>query len=179
LSLKWALVDGIILSVLISIVVLGSIYVDPRMWVDDYPPDIQAAVGPVQTPPGQVIVGGVFFAAAVVGVPLWSNARLRRRNHGKLSFWAAFANSALLFFVFAVWDLLVLDWLLFVTIRPSFMVIPGTEGLAGYKDYWFHFRVSFLGWVQWASILAAGLVMAGLSMIRIGGRREDGPRGVY
>jgi len=33
----------------------------------------------------------------------------------------------------------VLDWLIFVTIQPDFVVIPGTEGLAGYKDYGFHF----------------------------------------
>jgi len=64
--------------------------------------------------------------------------------------------------------LLILDWLIFVTIQPSFIVIPGTEGMAGYKDYWFHFQVSFLGWVQWVSILVGGLVLASLSMIRLG-----------
>ena len=52
-------------------------------------------------------------------------------------------------------------------------MIPGTEGLAGYKDYWFHFEVSFLGWTQWISILVAGLVLGGLSMIRLGGRRRS------
>lgn len=65
-----------------------------------------------------------------------------------------------------MWDLLILDWLIFVTIQPDFIVIPGTEGLAGYKDYWFHFEVSFLGWVQWISILVGALVLAGLSISR-------------
>jgi hypothetical protein len=45
--------------------------------------------------------------------------------------------------------------------------------LAGYKDYWFHFEVSFLGWTQWISILVGGLALAGLSMIRLGGRRRS------
>jgi hypothetical protein len=89
-----------------------------------------------------------------------------------LSFLTAFINSALIFLFFAAWDLLILDWLVFVTIQPDFVVIPGTEGLAGYKDYWFHFRVSFLGWTQWISILIGGLIMAGLSMVRIGGRQR-------
>jgi hypothetical protein len=41
------------------------------------------------------------------------------------------------------------------------------------KDYWFHFEVSFLGWTQWISILVAGLVLGGLSMIRLGGKQQS------
>jgi hypothetical protein len=173
LSPKRTLVDGTILSVLLSITVYGSIYVNPTMWVGDYPPDIQAAVGTVNVPLSQTIVVSVLLFGLTIGVPLYSNARLRRQNNGELSFLAAFANSALMFFFFAVWDLLILDWLIFVTIQPDFIVIPGTEGLAGYKDYWFHFEVSFLGWTQWISILVGGLVLAGLSMIRPGDRGQS------
>ena len=173
ISLKRVLVDGTILNVLISVIVYGSIYVNPLFWVSDYPPDIREAVGPVDVPIGQKLVVGVLLLCIVVGVPLYSNAKLRRQNHGKLSFQTAFANSALIAFFFAVWDLLILDWLIFVTIQPDFIVIPGTEGLAGYKDYWFHFEVSFLGWTQWISILVAGLVLGGLSMIRLGGKRRS------
>jgi pimeloyl-ACP methyl ester carboxylesterase len=170
LSLKRVLIDGTILNVLLSIIVYGSIYANPMIWVGDYPPDIQAAVGEaVDVPLMQTIIFAVLCFGVVIGVTLYSNAKLRQQNGGKLSFWAAFANSALIFFYFAVWDLLILDWLIFVTIQPSFIVIPGTEGLAGYKDYWFHFKVSFLGWTQWISILIGGLVLAGLSMIRLGG----------
>jgi hypothetical protein len=43
--------------------------------------------------------------------------------------------------------------------------------MAGYRDYWFHFEVSFLGWAQWISILGGGLALAGLSMIRLKGSR--------
>jgi hypothetical protein len=173
LSVKRVLVDGTILSVLLSLVVYGSLYVDPLMWVGDYPPDVQAAVGAVDVPLGQTIIAGVLCLGIVICVVLRSNAALRRQNDGRLSFPAAFTNSALIFLFFAVWDLLVLDWLIFVTIQPGFVVIPGTEGLAGYKDYWFHFEVSFLGWTQWISILVGGLVMAGLSMIRLGSRQRS------
>jgi len=161
------------MNLLLTIVIYGSIYVNPLFWVSDYPPDIQEAVGPVDVPIGQKLVVGAILLCIVVGVPFYSNAKLRRQNKGELSFPAAFANSALIAFFFAAWDLLVLDWLIFVTIQPDFIVIPGTEGLAGYKDYWFHFEVSFLGWTQWISILVAGLVLGGLSMIRLGGRRRS------
>ena len=170
LSLKRVLIDGTILNILLSIIVYGSIYANPMIWVGDYPPDIQAAVGEtVDLPLAQTTIFAVLCFGVVIGVVLYSNARLRQQNGGQLSFLAAFVNSALIFFYFAVWDLLILDWLIFVTIQPSFIVIPGTEGLAGYKDYWFHFKVSFLGLTQWVSILIGGLVLAGLSMIRVGG----------
>jgi hypothetical protein len=46
-------------------------------------------------------------------------------------------------------------------------VIPGKEGLAGYKGYWFHFQASFLDLTQWVSIMVRGLMLAGLSMKRV------------
>ena len=60
-SLKRVLGDGTILSVLISIIVYGSIYVNPTMWIGDYPPDIQEAVGSVEVPTSQKLVVGVLF----------------------------------------------------------------------------------------------------------------------
>jgi hypothetical protein len=170
LSLKRILIDGTVMNVLLTTVIYGSIYINPLFWVSDYPPDIQAAVGKVDLPISQKLVAGVLFLLVAVGVPLYSNTKLRRQNNGQMSFLTAFVHSSLIYFYFAVWDLVILDWLVFVTIQPDFVVIPGTEGLAGYSDYWFHFQVSFLGWVQWISILASGLVMAGLSMIRLGSR---------
>ncbi|MBN1437956.1 MAG: isoprenylcysteine carboxylmethyltransferase family protein [Anaerolineales bacterium] len=169
-SLKRILIDGTLMNVLISIVVYGFIYLNPLIWVSDYPPDIQAAVGPVSAPIGQQLAMGVLFLLILAGVPLWSSARLRRENRGELSFPSAFVHNALLALFFASWDLLILDWLIFVTIQPAFIVIPGTEGLAGYQDYWFHLQVSFLGWTQWIAILAAGLILGGLAMIRPGGQ---------
>lgn len=172
ISLKRILIDGTVMNVLLMLVVYGSIYINPLFWITDYPPDIQAAVGKVDLPIGQQLVAGVLFLFFVVGVPIYSNTKLRRQNNGQLSFLTAFVHSALICFYFTVWDLVVLDWLIFVTIQPDFIVIPGTAGMAGYRDYWFHFQVSFLGWAQWISILAGGLVLAGLSMIQPSRRRS-------
>ena len=112
------------MSVLLSIIICGSLYVNPAMWVHDYTPDIRALVGDVHVPLVQKIIVGVLFFGVAVGVVLYSNAKLRQQNGGKLSFLAAFANSALLLFFFAVWDLLILDWLIFVTIQLSNLVPP-------------------------------------------------------
>ena len=52
------------------------------------------------------------------------------------------------------------DWLIVVTIRPRFLILPGTEGLAGYADYGFHFRGFLIGSVItfFTSLLVAGVV---------------------
>jgi hypothetical protein len=62
-------------------------------------------------------------------------------------------------FVFNLFDLLVLDWLFFCTIQPRAMLLPGTEGMAGYRDYRFHF-IGFLRGLGFC--LVGGLVIAGL-----------------
>jgi hypothetical protein len=172
--LKRVLTEGMLLNVLITVLVYGAIWLDPLVHVGDYPPDIQAAVGEAEVPAALAVGEAVLCIVSVVGAVSWSNAKLRRQLGGQLSFWQAFVNSALICLFFAVWDLLVLDWLIFVTIQPDFIVIPGTEGLAGYGDYFFHMKVSFLGWVQWVSILVGGLVFAGLATVRLPRSKKAG-----
>jgi hypothetical protein len=65
-------------------------------------------------------------------------------------------------FVFNVVDWLILDWFMFCTLTPRLVVIPGSEGMAAYKDYGFHFRGFLHGTVY--SILG-GLVIAGIVFI--------------
>ena len=55
-----------------------------------------------------------------------------------------------------------LDWLLFCTLRPRAIILPGTEGMAGYRDYRFHF-VGFLKGLAFCLVGAA--VIAGLWMV--------------
>lgn len=67
-----------------------------------------------------------------------------------------------MFSVFNLLDWLVLDWLICIKIRPGFMILPGTEGLAGYADYGFHFRGFLIGIVisLLISLLFAAIVPA-------------------
>jgi hypothetical protein len=58
-------------------------------------------------------------------------------------FLPALLFSGIVLLVFNTFDLIILDWLIFCTIRPRAMVLPGTEGLTGYRDYRFHF-IGFL-----------------------------------
>jgi hypothetical protein len=61
-----------------------------------------------------------------------------------------------------LFDLLVLDWLIMVRIRPKFIILPGTEDMDIYNDYGFHFRGFLKGTVL---TLLASLVIAGFVVL--------------
>ncbi|WP_026499133.1 hypothetical protein [Butyrivibrio sp. WCD2001] len=57
-------------------------------------------------------------------------------------------------------DLLVMDWILVCLITPKIVVIEGTEGCKGYKDYMFHFKGFLIGCVYTAimAIVFSGII---------------------
>lgn len=160
--LTGALVNGVLLSLVLTAiaVVSGAIALD--MWVGDYPPDIRERFGPMSRRAARLrpFVAAVFFTA-VIAVPFFGLFGLDAQL-GSVSFLPAVAFVAVSLVTFNVYDLLILDWLLFCTIQPSSMVLPGTAGMAGYRDYHFHF-IGFLkglGFTVVGSLIIAGLFSA-------------------
>ncbi len=155
-----SLIYGFILSGLLAVIMLASLAWNPAIWVSDYPPDIQARFGPpdARTQRQKQIVFLPFMlaligtlTAAVWGLPA---AGLTP------SFAVVFASTFLVVLVFNLFDLLVIDWLFFVTWQPHQIVLPGTAGLAGYRDYRFHFIAFLKGF---GFCLIAALITAGFS----------------
>lgn len=62
-------------------------------------------------------------------------------------------------------DLLIMDWLLVCTITPDWIVLPGTGGCRGYKDYKFHF-IGFLQGCVYISITALLMSSAAYLILR-------------
>jgi hypothetical protein len=156
--IRLALVWGLVLSLVLVILMISSGLLARDMWIGDYPPDIRDKYGPM-SPRARRLRGpfAVLVFAAFLGIPflgLWST----RPGLGELPFIAVLAFSFLALLVFNSFDLLVLDWLVFCTIRPPMTVLPGTEGMAGYRDYRFHFIgfVKGLGFCGAGSLLIAG-----------------------
>src|SRR3712207_7930990 len=54
---------------------------------------------------------------AVLGILISSNLKLKRQNHGELSFISAFLNTYSVFMVFNLFDLLVIDYLIMIRMR--------------------------------------------------------------
>jgi len=138
-----ALISGLVLSLALTAlsVISGAIALD--MFVDKYPPDIREKYGPMSAKAARLrpYIGALLFGTMLV-IPLLGLFALRAEINA-VPFLPALAFSAIPLLLFNTYDLIILDWLFFCTIRPRAMVLPGTEGMAGYGDYRFHF-IGFL-----------------------------------
>lgn len=141
LSLKQFARDALLFNGLLGVLLVGSLRWNADIWVNDYPPDIKEAYGPMspRTKKQATLVAIPFFLIMIGGI-IWSNLQLKRKNGGQLSISAAFANAFALTFTGWFLDLTILDWLMFVRNTPDWVVLSGTEGMAGYDDHMFHLR---------------------------------------
>ncbi len=138
---KQLLVDMGWYNASLATMILGGLFVNPEIWVNDYPPDIKEKYGPMSARvKRQATLIAIPFFIVMLGGLVWSNLKQKRQNGGVLSFKAAFVNAYALIISGWLFDLTILDWLVFVRWTPSIVVLPGTEGMAGYDDYGFHLR---------------------------------------
>ena len=162
-----ALGFGLVLSGIIIALLLVVLRANAEVMLNDYPPDIKAKWGPMteRTKRQRVVVAAVFLVA-ILGVVAWSLQTLPSFVARDTTFASAFAYFAIMFGTFNVLDCVVLDWGL-VYYQPRFVVLPGTEGMAGYRNYWFHVRGFLIGIpiVLAGSALAAGILAI---MVRVG-----------
>ena len=159
-NIRRILRDGAILSFIASLLLMVSLRLNPRIWLQDYPEEIQDRVPPKTGREKRLsLIFGIPFLVLLVTVPVISTLALKRQDGGDASFLQLFLNTFGVAFAFNLVDLLLLDWLMFCTITPKFVVIPGTEGMEEYKDYSYHFRASMIGTVL---SVVAGLVIAGI-----------------
>jgi hypothetical protein len=125
--------------------------------LQDYPKDIQAAVPPkTAVEKRQMLYWLVPLWVAALGCPTLAALSIKAAS---TSFLDLFLVAFGVFFLFNLIDWLVLDWLIFCTLTPKFVVLPGTEGMAGYKNYAMHFRGFLIGTVI---SVALGLIVAGI-----------------
>lgn len=137
---------GLGLSLVLGAVMVISFWLAPDMWVGDYPPDIKAKYGEMSGRAKQYrpLIAVLFFGAILVVVSL-ALINLPAPVGADTGFWDYILTAFTVLFVFNLFDLLIADWLVFVFIQPKIIILPGTEGMAGYKDYGFHFRGFLIG----------------------------------
>jgi hypothetical protein len=162
IALERILTDGLVLSLAFTALVVGSLKLNYRLWIQDFPPDIRAMVPPkTGAEKRQTVLVAVPLFAIILTGPLVS-VLLTEAAHGQLGFLRAWLHAYLVWQVVNVWDLLVLDWIGFLFVDPANPPIPGTAGAKGYRDYLFHF-VGFLKGSAMGVVIAA--VPAGLAML--------------
>lgn len=153
-----ALPYGLGLSAMLGLVLVGGIWYNPEILLNDYPPDVKAAYGPARNPNSsrQARWLGFVFLLVIVGVLTGALVSLPRPasfgegyRYGLMTIWT-------IMMTFNLIDLLLIDFpLLFF--RPKRLILPGTEGMKGYTDYRFHVRGFFIGT---AGITIISLVIA-------------------
>jgi hypothetical protein len=154
------LVEGALYALAASAYLMLLLRINPRLFLQDYPPAIQERVPPkTEGERRQSLILGLPFLLLLVAGPLLSTLALDRRLGGTAPFITLFLNAAAVAFAFNLVDWLVLDWLIFCTWTPRFLVVPGSEGMAAYRDYAYHTRGFLIGT---AVSLAAALVLAGI-----------------
>jgi hypothetical protein len=156
------LLHGAILSGIGSLLLMSAVYFNPRFARKDLPRDIQDATSPLTRKEKlQALAFGIPFLALGLAVPFVSALTLPSTSNGDVSFLTLSIHIFGVILVFNLVDLFVLDWLIYCTITPRFVVIPGTEGFAGYKDFGHQFRAHIRGTILQAalSLALAGIVV--------------------
>lgn len=160
ISVRRMIIDGIILGGLFTLIAVASLWLDARIWIEDYPPDVRAAAGAEMNAPLplRLAIAAILFGVLLGGF-VYSNWLVAREHAWTPRFLSVFIHTLVLFWTVNFMDVVVVDWLVFVTIQPDFVVLSGTRGLAGYGDYSFHLEASVLSWRPWlVSLIVAGLL---------------------
>lgn len=146
----WGTIFGFVFGV--GMLLIGRM--NPEMMLNNYPPDVRTKYGPMsEQTRKQANVANLLLLGALALIVILGLAELRSFS-GKLTMGDTWIMTTVIFQLWNLIDLVLLDWLLFVTFKPRFMILPGTEGMAGYNDYGFHFQ-KFLKGIVITLILSA------------------------
>ena len=124
------LIYGVLASLVLSALILALLWHNPRLLLQEYPKDVRAAVPPKTSAEKRLSAyWAAVFLLLLIAFPMLAAFSAKAAHQGlPRIFLSAFGVS----FLFNLVDWLILDWLIICTITPAFVVIPGTEGMAGY-----------------------------------------------
>jgi hypothetical protein len=159
LGLFWGVMFGLTFS--LATLIMGRI--NAGMLLNDYPPDIRAKHEPMDETTRKQARQAMFPLLATLGLIIVLGLVQLRQFSGELLFVNTFIFTAILLQTWNLIDLVLLDWFLLMTIKPRFMTLPGTEGMAGYRDYKFHFR-KFLSGIFFTLVLALAVTCMSIAV---------------
>ena len=135
LVISESVIIGAILSTVLTILIVASLMINKEMWLQDYPPDVKAKWGPISKKAKRqrrlfaFPLFGVMIAAMIYAV-----ARLEVVLGAPPPFLVIFISIVIVFLLFNLVDAIIIDWLILMVLWPGLGVLPGTEGMAGYRD---------------------------------------------
>jgi hypothetical protein len=147
--IQHSLTYGAVLSTLLTVLILGSLRYNPEIWLNRYPKPVRERHGKGRSPRSehQRKLVGLLFLAAALGVPSVGLFHFESLSGQQLSYPEALLSTYLMFFVFNLVDLLLIDWGVLVLLSPKWAYLPGTEGEPTHQTYGMHFRGFLIGLV--------------------------------
>lgn len=128
-------VYGGIISFLMAANIVISLLVNPRMWIQDLPEELQSRIPPKSdAEKRQTIYVLLPFMALMFAGPALAVIDPFGILPDRLDFWRSLLLAYGVGFIFNLVDLLFIDWLLVCTVTPKFLLIPGIEAHE-LKDY--------------------------------------------
>jgi len=139
---------------------------NPRFALNDLPQGIQDKV-PSQTKREKIEAGllsGPVFILYLAAI-YFSTLAVKRQTGGNISFLLLFVHAYGVLFISSWLELLLADWLVYCTITPKFIIIPGTLVADGYKDYKHQFRAHLRGTAY--AVPVALIISAVVSLVTV------------
>jgi hypothetical protein len=126
-ALQHIVTDGALLSLVLGVLVMGSLMYNPRLWLQDYPKAVQVKVPPMsKQEKRQQRLMMVPFLLLMFGAPYLSVTLVKAANGGALTFPIAYLTVWGMLQFFNLFDAVVLDYLILTLMKPKFAVIPGS-----------------------------------------------------
>lgn len=138
LALQRLLLNSTLFSLILGVMVIGSLMYNARLWLQDYPKAIREKVPPLSaTEKRQRAVVAVVFIGAMFGGVLLETMQIRTAPAGTLTFGIAYLQICLMLVIFNVFDALVIDLFIISVLKPRFVILPGAEGMEKelFNDY--------------------------------------------
>ena len=133
--IRESLVIGAVLSAILTLLIVVSLMINKEMWLQDYPPDVKAKWGPMsEKAKRQRLVFAILLFGLMIGAMVYAVTRLEVVLGTAPSFLAIFVSIVIVFGLFNLVDAVIIDWLILLVLWPGLGVLPGTEGMAGYRD---------------------------------------------
>jgi hypothetical protein len=161
LVIRESLAVGMMLSTILTIMIVASFMINKEMWLQDYPPEVKAKWGPInEKAKRQHLVFAILFFGMMISAMVYDVIRLELVLGIPPSFLAIFASIVIVFTLFNLVDAVIIDWLILLVLWPGLSVLPGTEGIAGYKDArrWTINLIKGFALAPIAGVLVAGVV---------------------
>ena len=122
LALQRILINGTVLSLVLGVIVLGSLMYKARLWLQDYPKPIRDMVPPLSaTEKRERAVVALVLIGVLLSAIILETLQLRINQAGAISFGTAYLHIFLMLAIFNLFDAVVLDLFIITLITPKFV----------------------------------------------------------